>query len=144
MQTYIERDIRELLRIEKRREFETFVKLCALRTGQVVNYDDLARDAGVSAATAKSWLSLLEDGFLIRLVWPFFSNRARRMIKSPRLYFLDAGLAAWLWGAGGARSSHASGRWAAPFSRRTGGLPRSAGGTCSHHGFLGRCAHPVR
>ncbi len=98
VQTYIERDIRELLRIEKRREFEAFVKLCALRTGQIVNYDDLARDAGVSAATARSWLSLLEDGFLIRLLSPYFTNRTRRMIKSPRLYFLDAGLAAWLGG----------------------------------------------
>ena len=98
VQTYIERDIRELLRIEKRREFETFVKLCALRTGQIVNYDDLARDAGVSAATAKSWLSLLEDGFLIRLLPPYFTNRTRRMVKSPKLYFLDAGLAAWLGG----------------------------------------------
>ena len=98
VQTYIERDVRELLRIEKRREFETFVKLCALRTGQVVNYDDLARDADVSASTAKSWLSLLEDAFLIRLLRPYFSNRTRRMVKSPKLYFLDAGLAAWLGG----------------------------------------------
>ena len=98
VQTYLERDIRELLRIEKRREFETFVKLCALRTSQVVNYDDLARDAGVSAGTAKSWLSLLEDAFLIRLLPPYFTNRPRRMIKSPKLYFLDAGLAAWLGG----------------------------------------------
>ena len=98
VQTYIERDIRELLRIEKRREFEIFVKLCALRTGQVVNHDDLARDAGVSANTAKSWLSLLEDAFLIRLLPPYFTNRTRRMIKSPKLYFLDAGLAAWLGG----------------------------------------------
>ena len=98
VQTYIERDIRELLRVEKRREFETFVKLCALRTSQVVNYDDLARDAGVSAGTARSWLSLLEDAFLIRLLAPYFTNRTRRMIKSPRLYFLDAGLAAWLGG----------------------------------------------
>ena len=98
VQTYIERDIRELLRIEKRREFETFVKLCALRTGQIVNYDDLARDAGVSAVTAKSWLSLLEDAFLIRLLPPYFSNRTRRMVKSPKLYFLDAGLATWLGG----------------------------------------------
>lgn len=98
VQTYIERDIRELLRIEKRREFETFVKLCALRTGQVVNYDDLGRDAGVSAVTAKSWLSLLEDAFLIRLLSPYSTNRTRRMIKSPKLYFLDAGLAAWLGG----------------------------------------------
>ena len=98
LQTYIERDIRELLRIEKRREFETFVRLCALRTGQVVNYQDLARDAAVSPATAKDWLSLLEDCFLIKLITPYFTNRTRRMTKSPKLYFLDAGLAAWLSG----------------------------------------------
>ena len=98
MQTYIERDIRELLRIEKRREFETFVKLCALRTGQIVNYHDLARDANVSPATVKDWLSVLEDGFLIKLLSPYFTNRTRRMAKSPKLYFLDAGLAAWLGG----------------------------------------------
>ena len=71
MQTYIERDIRELLRIEKRREFETFVKPCALRTGQVVNYHDLGRDANVSPATVKDWLSVLEDGFLIKLLPPY-------------------------------------------------------------------------
>ena len=98
MQTYIERDIRELLRIEKRREFETFVKLCALRTGQIVNYHDLARDANVSPATVKDWLSVLEDGFLIKLLPPYFTNRTRRMTKSPKLYFLDAGLSAWLGG----------------------------------------------
>ena len=98
VQTYIERDIRELLRIEKRREFETFVKLCALRTAQVINYHDLARDTGVSPATVKGWLSLLEDGFLIKLLSPYFSSRTRRMTKSPKLYFLDAGLAAWLGG----------------------------------------------
>ena len=98
VQTYIERDVRELLRIEKRREFETFVKLCALRTGQVVNYHDLGRDANVSPATVKDWLSLLEDAFLITLLSPYFTNRTRRMTKSPKLYFLDAGLAAWLGG----------------------------------------------
>ena len=98
VQTYIERDVRELLRIGKRREFETFVRLAAIRTGQVVNAQDLARDAGVSPATAREWLSLLEDSFLIRLVSPYFTNRTRRMTKSPKLYFLDAGLAAWLGG----------------------------------------------
>ena len=98
MQTYIERDVRELLRIGKRREFETFVRLAALRTGQVVNYHDLARDARVSPATIREWLSLLEDSFLIRLVRPWFTNRTRRLTKSPKLYFLDAGLAAWLGG----------------------------------------------
>ena len=98
VQTYIERDIRELLRVEKRREFETFVRLCALRTGQVVNYQDLAHDANVAPATVKEWLSLLEDCFLLKLVQPWFFNRAKRLIKSPKLYFIDAGLAAWLAG----------------------------------------------
>ena len=98
VQTYIERDVRELLRIGKRREFETFVRLAALRTAQMVNLQDLARDAGISPATAREWLSVLEDSFLIRLVPPWFTNRTRRMTKSPKLYFLDAGLAAWLSG----------------------------------------------
>lgn len=96
--TYIERDVRELLGIEKRREFEVFVKMCALRTGQVINYQDLARDSGISPATAKSWLGLLEDSFLIRLVHPYFSSRSKRLVKSPKLYFLDMGLAAHLAG----------------------------------------------
>lgn len=98
VQTYIERDIRELLRIEKRREFEIFVKVCALRTGQVINYDDMARDTGVAPSTVKEWLRLLEDSFLIRLVTPYFTNRTKRLTKAPKLYFLDAGLAAYLSG----------------------------------------------
>ncbi|MCC7442474.1 MAG: ATP-binding protein [Bdellovibrionales bacterium] len=98
LQTYVERDVRELLGIQKRREFEIFLKLCALRTAQVVNFDDLARNAGVSPATAKEWVSVLEDSFLLRLVHPHFSNRSKRLIKSPKLYFLDAGLAAYLAG----------------------------------------------
>ncbi|MEZ4221523.1 MAG: ATP-binding protein [Polyangiaceae bacterium] len=97
-QTYMERDVRELLRVDKRREFELFLRLCAARTAQVINYDDLARDAGVSAATVKSWLSVLEDSFLIALVQPEHANRSKRLIKSPKLYFLDAGLAAYLSG----------------------------------------------
>ncbi len=98
VQTYIERDVRELLRIEKRREFEIFLKMCALRSASVVNYDDLARDAGISAVTAKNWLSLLEDSFLIKLVPPYHTNRTKRLIKSPKLYFLDMGLCAHLAG----------------------------------------------
>jgi predicted AAA+ superfamily ATPase len=98
LQTYIERDVRELLSIQKRREFEIFVRMCALRTGQVLNTVEIARDAGISPNTAKEWISLLEDSFLIRLVHPHHSNRTLRMIKSPKLYFLDAGLAAWLAG----------------------------------------------
>jgi len=97
-QTYIERDVRELLRVDKRREFEIFLRLCALRTGCIVNFDDLARDAGVSAPTVKSWLSVLEDSFLLKLVQPDHQNRSKRLIKSPKLYFLDMGLAAFLAG----------------------------------------------
>ena len=96
--TYIERDVRELLGIEKRREFEVFVKMCALRTGQLVNHADLARDAGISPATARTWLGVLEDSFLIRLVHPYFKSRSKRLVKSPKLYFLDMGLAAHLAG----------------------------------------------
>ncbi len=97
-QTYIQRDVLELLRVDKRREFELFLRLCALRTGSVANYDDLARDGGVSAATAKAWLSVLEDSFLIRLLQPERANRSKRLIKSPKIHFLDAGLAAYLAG----------------------------------------------
>jgi uncharacterized protein len=97
-QTYIERDVRELLQVDRRREFEVFLRLCALRTGCIINYDDLARDAGVTAPTIKSWLSVLEDSFLIRLVQPEHQNRSKRLIKSPKLYFLDMGLAAFLAG----------------------------------------------
>ena len=97
-QTYIERDIRELLQIEKRREFEIFVKMCALQTANIVNIDSMAGHAGVSSNTIKSWLSLLEDSFLIKLVQPYRSNRNKRLIKSPKVYFLDMGLAAYLAG----------------------------------------------
>lgn len=97
-QTYIERDVRELMQVDKRREFERFLRLCALRTGCLVNLDDLARDSGVSAATIKSWLSVLEDSFLIKLVQPEHGNRSKRLIKSPKLYWLDVGLAAYLGG----------------------------------------------
>lgn len=98
LQTYIERDVRELLGIQKRREFEVFLRMCALRTGQILNLSDLARDAGIAPGTAREWISLLEDSFVLRLVHPYHTNRTQRMIKSPKLYFLDAGLAAWLGG----------------------------------------------
>lgn len=98
LQTYVERDIQALLGVQKRREFEIFLKMCALRTGQIVNYDDIARDVGVSASTIKEWLSVLEDSFIIKLVHPLHSNRTKRLIKSPKLYFLDMGLAAYLGG----------------------------------------------
>jgi len=84
--------------IQKRREFEIFVRMCALRMGQVLNTVEIARDSRISPNTAKEWISLLEDSFLIRLVHPHHTHRTSRMIKSLKLYFLDAGLAAWLAG----------------------------------------------
>lgn len=98
VQTYVQRDVAELLGIQKRREFELFLKACALRTGQLINYEELAKDASISAGTAKDWLSVLEDSFLIRLVHPYFNNRTKRLIKTPKLYFLDTGLCAYLAG----------------------------------------------
>jgi len=98
IRTFIERDVQELLGISKRREFENFVKLCALRTGQLVNYESLASDAGVAPGTVKQWLSILEDSFLIKIVPPYFSNRNKRLVKTPKLYFLDAGLCAYIAG----------------------------------------------
>ncbi|MCI0652010.1 MAG: ATP-binding protein [Planctomycetes bacterium] len=98
VQTYIERDVRELLGVQKRREFEVFLKICALRTGQRVNFDELGRDAGVSGVTAKEWISVLEDSYLLRLVHPYHSNRTKRLVKQPKLFFLDMGIAAYLAG----------------------------------------------
>ena len=98
VQTYIQRDVAELLGIQKRREFELFLKACALRTGQLINYEELARDSAISATTAKVWLSILEDSFLIKLIHPYFTNRTRRLIKTPKLYFIDSGLCAYLAG----------------------------------------------
>ena len=132
VQTYIERDVRELLRIEKRREFEIFLKMCALRTAQVVNYDDLARDAGISAVTAKNWLSLLEDSFLIKLVPPYHTNRTKRLIKSPKLYFLDMGLCAHLAG------------WRDPVALRLGPMGGAAFETHVFGEILRRLRHRLR
>lgn len=98
IETFILRDVQELVEIKKRREFELFLKMCALRTGQILDYESLSRDVGVSAQTIKQWIGVLEACFLIHLVHPYFSNRTKRLIKSPKLYFNDAGLAAFLAG----------------------------------------------
>lgn len=98
IRTYIERDVREMIGIQKRRQFEIFVKMVALRTSQIVNYEDLSRDVGVSPPTIKEWLGVLEDSFIIKLIHPYHSNKTKRLIKSPKVYFLDVGLAAHLAG----------------------------------------------
>lgn len=96
--TYLERDVRNVLRVADLPEFNRFLRACALRTGQVVNYSDLARDTGIAPNTARKWLGLLQTSGIVTLVEPYFGNRTKRLIKAPKLAFLDTGLAAFLAG----------------------------------------------
>jgi uncharacterized protein len=98
VQTYVERDIRQLSQITDLVAFRTLAQLAALRTGQILDISSLARDAKLSAATAGRYLNLLEVSFLIRRLPPFLKNRSTRLIKSPKLYVTDSGLAAHLSG----------------------------------------------
>jgi uncharacterized protein len=92
IQTYIERDVRLLQNIQDLDQFNRFLKLCAGRTGQLLNISSLANDAGVSANTAKAWISVLEASFIIYLLRPHHVNFNKRLIKMPKLYFYDTGL----------------------------------------------------
>jgi predicted AAA+ superfamily ATPase len=96
--TYVERDVRQLAAIKDLSLFEKFVKLCAGRVGQILNLQSLANDVGVSHTTARSWISILEAGFIVFLLPPWFRNISKRLIKSPKLYFCDVGLAGYLLG----------------------------------------------
>ncbi|MBN2374140.1 ATP-binding protein [bacterium] len=96
--TYIERDIRNLTNIGDLSQFERFLVSCAIRTGQILNLSDLARDIGVSVPTAKRWLSLLETGYQIYLLYPYYRNIEKRIVKSPKIYFNDPGLCSYLLG----------------------------------------------
>jgi predicted AAA+ superfamily ATPase len=98
VQTYVERDVRQLSQITDLVAFRTLAQLAALRTGQVLTISALARDARLGAATAGRYVDLLETSFLIRRVPPFLKNRSSRLIKSPKLHFTDSGLAAHLAG----------------------------------------------
>ena len=96
VQTYVERDLRQLSQVTDLVAFRTLVNLAALRTAQVLNISMLARDAKLTSATATRYLQLLETSFLVRRVPPFLNNRSARLIKSPKLYFTDSGIAAYL------------------------------------------------
>ena len=98
IQTYLERDLRLLKQVQNLSAFQTFMKMCAYRSGQVVNYSSLANDCGITYNTAKEWLSLLETSLLIALIRPHHKNFNKRLIKMPKLYFTDPGLAAHLAG----------------------------------------------
>jgi len=94
--TYVERDLRMLINIRDLSQFEIFLKLCAGRTGQIMNLSSLGNDCGVNHNTVKSWLSVLEASYIIKLLRPYYKNFNKRLIKSPKLYFLDTGLACFL------------------------------------------------
>ncbi|HEV3076237.1 MAG TPA: ATP-binding protein [Thermoanaerobaculia bacterium] len=92
IQTYVERDVRQLLKVQDLRTFEMILGLCAARHGQELNMADLARSAGISQPTVKTWINLLEAAYVIRLLPPYYENFGKRIVKSPKLYFLDSAL----------------------------------------------------
>ncbi len=96
IQTYVERDVRQLINIRELGSFQVFLRLCAGRSGQLLNTSAIASDAGITHNTAKAWISALEASFIVKLVRPYYTNFGRRLVKTPKLYFLDPGLAAWL------------------------------------------------
>ncbi len=94
--TYIERDVRQLTNVKDYQLFQTFIKLCASRIGQVFNANTLANEVGVSHNTIKSWMSILQISYVVHLLPPYYKNIGKRLIKSSKLYFYDVGLAAYL------------------------------------------------
>lgn len=95
-QTYIERDVRQLINLKNATLFEKFIKLLAGRIGQLINYQSLSNDVGVDTKTIRHWLSILEASFVIFKLPPFFENFGKRVIKSPKYYFVDTGLLSYL------------------------------------------------
>lgn len=96
--TYVERDARQLINVRDLSAFQRFVKMCAARTGQILNLSSLASDCGITHNTATAWISVMEASYLIYLLRPHHRNFNKRLIKAPKLYFLDVGLATWLLG----------------------------------------------
>jgi len=94
--TYVERDVRQLINLTHQGQFELFLRLLAGRVGQVVSLDGLAGEVGVSATTLKEWMSILEASFVIFRLQPYYNNFGKRFVKSPKVYFTDAGLATHL------------------------------------------------
>lgn len=95
-QTYVERDVRSVLQIGQIDLFDRFIRLCAGRVGQLINYSSLAADCGISPPTANSWLSILQTSFVCFTLQPHFENFSKRIIKTPKMYFYDTGLLCYL------------------------------------------------
>ena len=98
METYLERDVRQLINIRDLSAFQIFLRLCAGRTGNPLDIGGLSNEASINYRTARNWLSVLEASFVIYLLRPYHTNYSKRLVKTPKLYFLDTGLAAWLLG----------------------------------------------
>lgn len=96
--TYVERDVRQLVQVENQAAFETFVRLLAGRIGQVVNFQSLSGVVGVDAKTLKRWMSVLEASYVVVHLQPYYRNFGKRLVRSPKVYFTDVGLAAYLLG----------------------------------------------
>jgi hypothetical protein len=113
--TYLERDVRSLVNVGSLRDFERFVRACALRSAQLLNKAELGRDVGVSGPTANAWLSALIASNQVFLLEPWFSNRTRSLVKTPKLYWGDVGMLVWLLGIRSAeelaRSPYAGAVW---------------------------------
>lgn len=97
-QTYVERDLRQIMQIRSLSNFEHFVRLLAGRVGQVLNLHAISGDLGVSSTTLAGWLSVLEASFLVFRLYPYYENFGKRLVKSPKIYFTDVGLACYLLG----------------------------------------------
>jgi predicted AAA+ superfamily ATPase len=95
---YVERDVRQLLNVHDLETFQRFVRLCAGRSGQILNLSSLATDCGITHNTAKAWISVLEASYLLFQLRPHHANFSKRLVKSPKLYFYDTGLLCWLLG----------------------------------------------
>ena len=96
--SYIERDVRQILNISSLRDFDRFLRACAIRSGSLLNKDEIAREVGVTAKTVNQWLSVLQASNQISLLEPYFENLGKRLVKSPKLYFNDTGLLCFLLG----------------------------------------------
>ena len=96
--TYIQHDVRQYLQISNQTTFYKFMQIAAARTAQLINYTDMARDVGVSQPTIKTWLEALHAAGIIYMLQPYFNNRSKRLIQTPKLYFLDTGLCSFLTG----------------------------------------------
>lgn len=98
VRTYLERDVQQLIKVQDLGAFHRFLKLCAGLTGQLLNLSSLASDCGITHNTAKAWISVLEASYIVHLLPPHHRNFNKRLVKTPKLYFLDTGLATWLLG----------------------------------------------